>query len=230
MTISAQGLQGLTPKVTVYNSAGVVLSNVLLNWENGLYRTQVGYLGSNTTYFMKVEVQDPAWSAHQGDYLLDVDFRQPVATRDTVAAGIATQGARIAYGFEVGESRAFSFALHAVSTNTAAVNWMNITIYSSTGTVVATLGTDGVGSVDTLTAFLNRGKYTIVFQPVFNFSSSASVAFSLSAALISDPIDVYDPTIPPPPPASPPPPPFTAVPLPPASPPPPGYYDPWNTP
>jgi hypothetical protein len=231
MTISAQGLQGLQPKVTVYTAAGaVVASNVLLNWENGLYRAQAGYLDANTTYFLKVEVADPDWSAWSGDYFLDVDFKQPLAARDSVAGGTATQDSRIAYGFEIGESRAFTFALHAVSTNTAAVNWFTITVYSSTGEVAASLGTDGLGSVDTLTAFLKKGKYTIVFDPVYTRSSSATVLFSLSAALISDPIDVYDPTVPPPPPASPPPPPFTTAPLPPASPVPPGYYDPWGNP
>lgn len=231
MTISAQGLQGLQPKVTVYNSAGaVVASNILLNWENGLYRAQAGFMNSNTTYYLKVEVQDADWSAWSGDYLLDVDFKQPLAVRDTVATGTATQDSKIAYGFEVGESRAFTFGLHAVSTNTAAVNWFAITIYDSVGTVVADLGTDGLGGVDTMTAFLKKGKYTIVFDPVFNYSSSATVFFSLSTALISDPIDVYDPTVPPPPPASPPPPPFTTAPLPPTEPVPPGYYDPWGNP
>ncbi len=232
MTISAQGLQGLQPKVTVYTAGGaVVASNVLLNWENGLYRTQAAYLSSNTTYYLKVEVQDADWSAHSGDYLLDVDFKQPIAYRDTVAAGTLGQTSRTAVGFEIGESRAFTFALHAVSTNTAAVNWMDITIYSSTGAVVAELGTDGIGSIDTRTAFLNKGKYTIVFRPSYTLSSSASMIYSLSAALISDPIDVYDPLVPPPPPTnSPPPPPFVTVPVSPTSPPPPGYYDPWGEP
>ncbi len=230
MTISAQGLEGLTPKVTVYTSSGAVVGNVVLNWENGLYRTQAAFLNSNTTYFLKVEVQDAAWSAHSGDYLLDVDFTQPIAVRDTVAVGSMTQTSRTAVGFEISESRAFTFSLDAESTNTAAVNWINITIYSSTGQVVAQLGTDGIGSIDTLTAFLNRGKYTILFTPTYTSSSSATISFVLSAALISDPIDVFDPTLPPPPPASPPPPPFVAVDLPPASPPPPGYYDPWSAP
>lgn len=234
MTISAQGLAGLQPKVTVYNASGaVVASNVLLNWENGLYRAQAGFLSSNTTYYLKVEVADPAWSTSSGDYFLDVDFKQPIAYRDLVAGGVATQDSKIAYGFEISESRAFTFALNAVSTNTAAVNWFDIYIYDSTGTVVADLGTDGIGSTDTFTAFLKKGKYTIVFDPVYATTSTATVAFGLTAALISDPIDVYDPTVPPPPPASPPPPPpppFTSISLPPTSPPPPGYYNPWSTP
>ncbi len=230
MTISAQGLEGLQPKVIVYSETGAVVGNVLLNWENGLYRTQAAFLSSNTTYFLKVEVQDADWSAHSGDYLLDVDFQQPIAYRDTVAAGTMTQTSQAAIGFEVSESRAFTFSLYALSTNTAAVNWFDITIYSSTGAVVAELGTDGIASIDTFTAFLNRGKYTIVFRPTFTSSSSAAISYLLSAALISDPIDVYDPTVPPPPPASPPPPPFTTVPLPTTSPPPPGYYDPWTNP
>jgi hypothetical protein len=231
MTISAQGLQGLTPKVTVFNSAGaMVASNVVLNWENGLYRAQAPFFSTNRTYFLKVEVQDADWSAHQGDYLLDVDFRQPLAFRDTVAIGTATFGEQVVYGFEIAESRAFTFALHALSTNTAAINWISIEIYSSDGTLVADLGTDGIGSVDTLTAFLNRGKYTIVFTPFFNYFSTATIAFRLSAGLISDPIDVYDPTVPPPPPpTSPPPPPFVSIKPPPGSPLPPGYYDPWGT-
>lgn len=229
MTISAQGLQGLQPKVTVYNATGgVVASNVLLNWENGLYRAQAGFLNNNTTYYLKVEVQDADWSAWSGDYLLDVDFKQPIAYRDWVAGGIASQDSKIAYGFEISESRAFTFALNAVSTNTAAVNWFTITVYDSTGTVVADLGTDGIGSTDTFTAFLKKGKYTIVFDPVYTTTSSATVVYGLTAALISDPIDVYDPTVPPPPPASPPPPPYTTVPLPTTSPPPPGYYNPWG--
>jgi hypothetical protein len=229
MTLTVQGLEGLTAKATVYSSSGLeVLSNVILNWENGLYRSQATFLGTSTTYFIKVEVQDPDWSAWSGDYFLDVDFKQPVAVRDTVAVGTATRDSQIAYGFEIGESRAFTFALHAASTNTAVCDWFAISIYDSTGKQVANLGTDGLGSIDTLTVFLNKGKYSIKFVPVFsNNSATASVFFRLSTALISDPIDVYDPTVPPPPPTSPP---FTTITFPPASPPPPGFYDPWSPP
>jgi hypothetical protein len=230
MTISAQGLDGFQPVVTVYSAGGsVVASNVLLNWENGLYRTQAPFLNSNTTYFLKVELAEGGWGT--GDYLLDVDFKQPIAYRQSVAVGSLAQNGRTAVGFEISESRAFAFALHAVSTNTSALNWMDITVYSSTGEVVAQLGTDGIGSVDTLTAFLKKGKYTIVFQPWGDTTTPATMLYSLSAALVSDPIDVYDPTVPlpPPPPAtSPPPPPFVAVPLPPANPIPPGFFDPWG--
>lgn len=230
MTISVQGLAGLTAKATVYTASGaVVASNIILNWENGLYRAQAEFLGANTTYFLKVEVQDAAWSAHSGDYLLDVDFRQPLAVRDSVAVGTAGQSSQTSYAIEIAESRAFTLALHAVSTNTAAVNWVDIFIYDTAGRMVAALGTDGLGSVDTLTVFLNRGRYTVQVVPRYNFTSTATVAFQLSAALINDPIDVYDPLVPPPPRTSPPPP-IVVVAPPPTSPVPPGFYDPWSPP
>lgn len=144
-----------------------------------------------------------------------------------MALGTASQSSKIAYGLDVVENRAYSLALNVVSANTAACNWFTISIYDSTGKKVADLGTDGSGSVDTLTVFLKKGKYTVKFEPVYNYTSTSTVAFYLSAALISDPIDVYDPTVPPPPPTSPP---FTTIVFPPASPPPPGFYDPWSPP
>ena len=225
MTVSVQAFQGLSASATVYSSSGaVVASNVVLNWEGGLYRAQVPAVTANASYFIKVQVQDPSYSTWSGDYFLEVDFKQPLASRDLVASGTAAMGSKIAYGFEVGESSTFSFALSMVSTNTAAVNWMNIYVYDSAGREVAALGTDGKGSVDTLTVFLNKGKYTIKFEVVYTSTSLVSVAFQLSAALLSDPIDVYDPMIPPPPPMSPP---FTSTPLPsPGD----GYYDPWSDP
>jgi hypothetical protein len=203
MTVSVQGLTGLTASATVYSSSGaVVASNIILNWENGLHRAQVPTTTANATYFLKVQIQDPDYSAWSGDYLLDIDFKQPLAVRNTVQTGQANANSKIAYGFTVAESRAFTFALNMVSSDRAALNWFEIKIYNTQGTVVAELWTDGLGSVDTRTAFLNKGKYTIEFVPIYNYASTATAQFRLSAALISDPIDVYDPTVPPPTPDS----------------------------
>lgn len=223
MTVSVQGLSGVSAAATVYSASGaVVASNILLNWEDGLYRAQTPVLAAGATYYLKVQLQDTSYSMAIGDYFLDVDFKQPLAARDSIASGTASKTSKISYGIDVPESRAFSFALTVTSTNLAACNWFDIYIYNTAGTVVASLGTDGKNSVDTLTAFLTKGKYTIQFVPVFSTNAAANIAFSLTAALISDPIDVYDPTVPPPPPASPP---VTVVPAPG-----PGFYDPWGSP
>ncbi|MEO2089157.1 MAG: hypothetical protein ABGY75_06630 [Gemmataceae bacterium] len=223
MTVSVQGLAGLSASATVYSASGaVVASNILLNWEDGLFRAQAASLVPGATYYLKVVMQNPSYSSATGDYFLGVDFKQPLAARDSIASGTANKTSKISYGIDVPESRAFSFALNVTSTNLAACNWFDLYIYDTAGTVVASLGTDGKGSVDTLTVFLSKGKYTIQFVPVYSTNASASVAFSLTAALISDPIDVYDPTVPPPPPASPP---VTVVPAPG-----PGFYDPWGSP
>ncbi len=229
MTVTVQGYAGLSASATVYSTSGAVLaSDILLNWEKGLYRAQVPAITGGDAYFVKLQVQDADWSAWSGNYHLDVDFAQPLAVRQEAAAGGAGQSSRIAFGLEVNESTAFNFALSMTSTNTGVLNGVAITIYDSVGSVVGNLWTDGLGSTDTMTAFLKRGKYTVAFRFEYATTSVATAAYSLRLAALSDPIDVYDPTVPPPPPASPPPPPFTTVPLPPASPPPPGYYDPWS--
>lgn len=244
MTLTVQGYSGLSASATVYSSSGaVVSSDILLNWENGLYRAQVPATTGNATYYVKLQVQDADWSAWSGNYNLDIDFAQPLAVREMAVAGTADQTSRVAVALEVNESTAFNFALNMASTNTAALNGVAITVYDSVGTVVADLWTDGLNSTDTMTAFLKRGKYTIAFQFDYYSSSSATAAFSLRMAALSDPIDVYDPTNPPPPPTSPPPPPaspppptspppppYTSTPISTESPVPPGYYDPWGNP
>jgi hypothetical protein len=231
MTLTVQGYAGLSASATVYSASGaVVASDVLLNWENGLYRAQVPATNGNATYYVKLQVQDANWSVWSGNYNLDIDFGQALAVRQTAASGTASQSSRVAVGLEVTESTAFNFALSMASTNTGVLNGVAITIYDSVGTVVGNLWTDGLNSTDTMTAFLKRGKYTVAFSFDYYTSTTATAAYSLRLAALSDPIDVYDPTVPPPPPASPPPPPYTTVPLPPASPPPPGYYNPWSTP
>ena len=230
MTLTVQAYSGLSASATGCSASGaVVASNILLNWENGLYRAQVPATSGNGTYFVKVQVQDADWSAWSGNYNLDVDFAQPLATRHTAATGTAGQTSRVAVGLEVNESTAFNFALSMTSANTGVLNGVTITIYDSVGAVVGNLWTDGLGSTDTMTAFLKRGKYTVAFQFDYYTASSVTAAYTLKMAALSDPIDVYDPTVPPPPPASPPPPPYTTVPLTPTTPPP-GYYDPWSNP
>lgn len=231
MTVSVQGLAGLHASATVYSTSGaVVAANVLLSWEDGLYRAQVPSLEAGETYFLKVWANDPDSSVSSGDYFLDVDFKQPLAVRDNFASGDAGQTSKIAYGIELFQSTQLSFSLNMASTNQSACNWFDIYIYDVSGNVVASLGTDGSNGVDTLTVFLAKGKYTIKFVPIYNFSSSDVVQYTLSTAVISDPIEVYDPTVPPPQPTSPPPPPYTSTPIPITSPIPPGYYDPWSPP
>ena len=223
MTVTVQGYAGLSASATVYSASGAVAaSDILLNWENGLYRAQVPTTVGSGTYYVKLQVQDADWSAWSGNYHLDVDFTQPLAARTQVSSGTAGQSSKIAVGLDVTESTAISFALSMTSTNTAVLTGLAITIYDAGGVVVADLWTDGLGSTDTMTAFLKKGKYTVAFRPEYAGTASAAAAFSLRMAALSDPIDVYDPTVPPPPPASPP---VTVVPTPG-----PGFYDPWGSP
>jgi hypothetical protein len=203
MTVSVQALNNLSASATVYSSSGALIaSNIVLNEKDGLYRAQVPTTTANATYFLKIQRQATSTSATRGDYLLDVDFRQPLAVRDTVAAGTATVGSRTAYGFTVAENRAFSFALSMVSGNRATLDRIDINVYDRSGRVVAELETDGLGSIVTLTAFLTKGNYTVELVPVPSITSTVTASFKLSAALLSDPIDVYDPTVPPPTPDS----------------------------
>jgi hypothetical protein len=229
MTITTRTNGALSAAVQVFDAAGnPVTSNTLLSWEGGLFRTQVASTVAGATYFVRAAVNDPAWSAWTGDYLLDVDFLQPLAQRSLISSGTATATSRNVVGIEVREAAMFSFSLTASSTNLAGLNWVDVTIYDDKGNRVALFGTDGKASVDTQTVFLQKGKYTLVVDPIHSPAGGAATAtYQLRAALLSDPIDVYDPLVPPPPPTSPP---FTVVTVPPASPPPPGFYDPWSCP
>ncbi len=223
MTVTVQGYAGLSASATVYSASGaVVASDILLNWENGLYRAQVPATAGNGSYYVKLQVQDADWSAWSGNYNLDVDFTQPLAARAQVSSGTAGQTSRIAVGLDVTESTAVSFALSMTSTNTSVLNGVAITIYDAAGLVVGDLWTDGLNSTDTMTAFLKKGKYTVAFSFQYATTSSATASFNLRMAALSDPIDVYDPNSPPPPPASPP---VTVVPNPGT-----GFYDPWGNP
>jgi hypothetical protein len=228
MTLTAQGFQGLSASATVYTSAGaVVASDILLNWENGLYRAQVPATTAGATYYVEVKVQDADWSAWSGDYNLDIDFTQPLAVRQTAVSGTADQTSRVAVGLEVNESTAFNFGLSMISTNTGVLNGVSITIYDSVGTVVGNLWTDGLNSNDSMTAFLKKGKYTIAFNFEYASTGTTAATYALRMTALSDPIDVFDPLVPPPPPGTPP---VVVVTIPPTSPPPPGFYNPWSTP
>lgn len=209
MTITVQSEGNLSTSATVYNSAGtVVASNVLINWEAGMFRAQIPGLTAGATYTVKLVVQDANWSAPTGNYSASIDFSQPLATNTTLTSGMATDSSEIAIGIDVQQSGAFRFNLSATSSDTEDLDWMDIYIYDANGNVVAMWGTDGRGSTDTLSIFLQKGKYTIQVVPYFDdCESSATMTFDLKLARLSDPIDPYAPPDPtsPPPPAPPPP-------------------------
>ena len=163
-----------------------------------MFRTQVATTLPGATYYVRAAVQDPDWSAWTGDYHLDVDFAQPLAVRDTVATGTVSGTSHNALGLDVSESRIFSFSPSATSTNLSALNWVDVRIYDKNGTPVALFGTDGKASVDTQSVFLEKGKYTIAVVPTYSLAgTTATATYQLCAALLSDPIDVYDPNAPP---------------------------------
>jgi hypothetical protein len=225
MTITVQSGVGMSTAVTVYTITGQVVPATVVLSEGGIATVQVA--NANTYGILRFKVAIKNSTSATGDYLLDVDFQQPLVSRESVLSGTATGTSRNGIGFVVDENRAYSFSFQATSTNTAVVNQFDLYIYDASGNIVATMRSDGTGNSITMTAFLKKGKYTIQILPRYATTSTATATYSLSAALLSDPIDVYDPTSPPPPPTSPP---FTTVTVPPTTPPPPGFYDPWSNP
>jgi hypothetical protein len=195
MTISVQGLDGLNVGATVYTASGQqIASNIVLNYEGGLYRAQVPLVSPNTPLFIKIQIQDAEYSLWQGDYQLNVNFSQPLAVRTTALAGIANEQSEVALEFEVSESRAYTFSLNMVSSNVDEMNGFWVQFFDESGSEVAFLWTDGKDSVDTMTAVFKKGKYTARFGVDVMNGSTATAAFKLSAALVSDPIDVHMPS------------------------------------
>lgn len=209
LTLTVLSSAGLSTSAAVYTVAGqVAAANVLVNWEGGLYVAQVPNTVPGATYTVLLKVQDANWSAWSGNYAATIDFSQPLAQTQSLASGVANQSSRIAFGIDVQETGGFRLNLTATSADTAAVNWLDLYLYDATGNLVASVGTDGVTSTDTLFALLKKGQYTVVVQPSYTTGSAAAISYNVGMSRLTDPIDTLvpaDPTNPPP--VSPPPPP-----------------------
>ncbi len=207
ITIDPAVSYSLYTKVTVYdNNGAVVPSQVLANDTDGHLVAQVMNPNPSKAYFLKVESAPRNGIGATGNYTLTVDFTQPAINLSTVAGNTLTASQTTDYtSLSVPEAKMFHFTLGATSTTATVTSGVRMVIYDANGVIVATM-TAEAGTTTSGAIFLNQGTYTVKFKGATKTGVAlTNLSYSLKTVVLSDPIDVYDPTLPPPPPTSPPP-------------------------
>lgn len=193
---------GLRPEVSVYNTAGELLSSVVTMNEDGAYQVQLASAVAGTTYHIRVSAADSTSLRSTGTYALGATLA-PVGTTqfddvvsDTLSAAESVQYSKM----EVAGDRLTQFALTATGGSTSATTAVRMSVFDSAGHLVFTTVAVAGQSLSTAAVWLPSGDYTVAFNAATQDGSNIeSLGLAVEARTLSDPIDPYveNPTSPP---------------------------------
>jgi hypothetical protein len=185
LTATVRAFGNLAPGVTVTDALGLPVSATVTGDGNGLYTVQVNNALPGVDYDLVVRSR----TGTVGDYQLDAAFRSVVSSPHEVASGVLTVlNPQTTGTLEVTGSAQIYFRLASALTPVVGPS-VTVTVYDANNQVrfqlLARAGetVDGVG-------LLGPGSYRIVISANGALLPNLLSAFSLSLALLSDPVGV----------------------------------------
>src|SRR5262249_52437200 len=142
MTVMVWGLDsnGLLPAASVYDAAGNLVSAQVLGNENGTFTLQVANATPGATYFVKAQAADPTGPNNVGNYFLGVEFG-PRAVQPTTLTSqtLSATNAQTDGSLTLEQSTLVHLIISASAPGQAQVARVQVTVYSSDGTALATV-------------------------------------------------------------------------------------------
>jgi hypothetical protein len=183
--VTSPANSGIALRALVFDAAGNRVDAAVIADGNGSYEIQVPGVGSARDYFVEVLADRPGVAA--APYVVDIDFgldgrHLQTFVNDTLDRGTAT----VARVLQVAESQQFQFVLSASDWGAAATTGVRMTILDASGRAVFSL-TAASGASRFAEAFLNRGRYTVLFTRSGGPGAALTpVLFELSGLSTSD--------------------------------------------
>jgi len=208
-TVFATQTGAAAPVVTVLDSSGNIVPNVVLQNDNGLYSVEVVGVIPGTVYTVAVAAANLSGTAVVGNYRLAVDFGPTPVVLSPFASGTLTAASSQDFQvLQVNSSQFFHFVFSAASptaTSTAPVA-VRMTIYDTLGNVVETVVDQAGGALST-TLLLEPGTYLFrLAAGTLGNGPLPDTDYELQGTFLSDPIGplpITPVTAPPPPPPPP---------------------------
>ena len=205
LTATVRAFGDLAPEVTVTDSLGLPVSATVTGDGDGLYTVQVNNALPGADYHLTVQSRTEA----VGDYELQAAFRSTVTSPHPVASGLLTLlNPQTTGTLQVTGSAQIYFRLASALTPIVGPS-VTVTVYDANNQVRFRLLARAGDTVDGV-ALLGPGSYRVVISANGALLPGLLSAFSLSLALLTDPVgvtpsDPNDPgsgSSPPPPPPS----------------------------
>lgn len=196
VTVNAFPINGIVPRVDVFDASGnAVPSDVLVN-SNGTLTLQVTKVTAGANYYLHVTA---ASTAETGNFTAIVNFSQPTTsstsfTSNTLSAAAPQQSAMLF----VAQDQLFHFHLTADAIGAPPDMGVHMTIADSNGTVVFDLVAPAGIAVSADPVLLAPGAYTVSFTAMSaNATLPTPLNYTLQGSVLSDPIGpaVLDPTL-----------------------------------
>lgn len=168
------GVQGILPRVQVFNANSVLIPAEIIVNDAGRYAIQVTGLPANQNLFLRVTSP----TGQTGNYLLDVTFNKAPAQLSTfVQASLPTAASVKSGELYVAKTQLFNFVLDTVGAGAVTMR-----IRNEAGQVVYSQVAGANQTASAFSAMLAPGRYTL------RFSTTAPVSFKLRGVQITDPI------------------------------------------
>ena len=201
LTVTARALDvnGTTPRVTILDGNGNVVSQQVLANGAGMFTVQASALSGGGNYVIQAGPNTAVGSPAAGNYALVAQFGTTAAQLSSLASDTlpAPAGSTQAYNLYVGESQLMHLVLSAGAAGGPAApdSAVQMTLQDASGNVVYSLTAAAGDTVSGAALFLLPGPYTIQFTAAG--ASTSSLAYNLVGDEISDPIGTVltDPTL-----------------------------------
>jgi hypothetical protein len=199
VTAAAMQVNGVTPKLAVYDQFQNRVNAQILANGNGTYTVQVANATPNASYFAEVSARPLGSGGNTGNYALTVDFGRVVAQlRDFTQGAVTAERQEETRTLYVGQNQLFQFLLSAKSGSAPPVDaGVTMTILDKNGNTMFTLTARDAETVSSNSVFLSVGAYTVRFtRSTGSGNLFTSLAHTLRGTNLSDPIgpEPEDPT------------------------------------
>ena len=185
LTATVRAFGDLAPQITVTNALGLPVSAAVTADGNGLYTVQLNDAVASADYHLTVSSRSGA----VGDYELRASFRSVVTRQHEVASGLLTILNPQTHGtLEVIGSAQIYFRLTAALTPVIGPS-ITVKVYDADNRVRFQLLASAGDTVDGV-ALLGPGQYRVVIAANGALLPSVLAGYSLSTALMTDPIGV----------------------------------------
>jgi hypothetical protein len=185
LTATVRAFGDLAPRVTVTNFLGLPVSSRLVADGNGLYTVVVSSATANADYHLAVESR----AGVPGDYELRATFRSVVTSPHQVASGLLTLlNPKTTGSLQVTGSAQIYFRLSSALTPVIGPSVV-VRVYDASNNLRFQLLAKAGETVDGV-ALLGPGRYRVQITGNGSFLPLVLSGFSLSLALLTDPIGV----------------------------------------
>jgi len=164
MTVTGRApeVNGLMPRVEVFDASRAPVPAVVLARGDGTYSIQADHVRPGTTYFIRVTA-DPASGKVVGNYELDVEYgHDPARPVNFVASTIDRPGGVMTYDLEVDQAQLFDFLLSASGVGGAG-GFVTMRVVDGSGRVVDTRAAGPGETAGGDPVFIVPGSYRVEF-------------------------------------------------------------------